>query len=353
MGCEIELKLALSPAYAEQLIEQQLLERSGAAEVQRKQLENIYFDTPERALAAQKVALRIRREGEQYIQTLKTAGSGAAGLSVRSEWEWPLASAELDLELLRPHLPEALRQEAVLAALEPLFATNFTREVRWLRAGDNAAEDWAIEVALDRGEVIAAGLREPICELEFELKHGAPEILFDVALELARQLPLLPLELSKAQRGYRLLQQAQGIAVEPPLLVPHYTEDAEQTLVQLLADGVRIWPAQLSDALKAQAPERLLSVKQTLDLLLAALQGLPEVAEHCAVLISQYQRLREMVAGAHDWRLLEGMPASWCEAQRQVGCTRLQQLAHKTLPGQLALATGQLLWQIGDDKEAQ
>lgn len=352
MGCEIELKLALLPAYGEQLLEQKLLERCGATEAQRKQLENIYFDTPDRALAAQKVALRIRRDGERYIQTLKTAGSGAAGLSVRSEWEWPRPLAELDLELLRPHLPEALQQDTVLSALEPLFATNFTREVRWLRGGE-ADAGWEIEVALDRGEVIAAGLREPICELEFELKRGSADVLFDVALELARQLPLLPLELSKAQRGYRLLQQAQGKVFDAPVLVPHYGADAEQALVELLADSVRVWPAQLRDALQAQAPERLEAMKRTLDLLLAVLQGLPEIAEHCAVLISQYQRLREMAAAAHDWRLLDGMPADWREAQRQAGCARLQQLAHKTLPGQLALATGQLLWQIRDDEEAQ
>lgn len=357
MGCEIELKLALSPAYGEQLLKQKLLERCTtghcrADEVECKILQNIYFDTPERALAAEKVALRIRRDGERYIQTLKTAGSAAAGLSVRREWEWPLTTAQLDLQLLKPHLPPALQQDAVLASLAPQFETNFTREVRWIRgAATEGEKSWVVEVALDRGEVLAAGLQEPICELEFELKQGSPALLFEVALELARQLPLLPQELSKAQRGYRLQQQAQGVCFETPSLLPRYGADIEQTLVELIADAVRIWPVQLRDALQTCTPERLGELKRTLDLQLAALQGLPDVAEHCGVLISQYQRLREMIAAAYDWRLLEGMPEAWQAAQRQIGSERVQQLAHKTLPGQLALATGQLLWQIRDDEE--
>ncbi|WP_215201240.1 CYTH domain-containing protein, partial [Escherichia coli] len=49
---------------------------------------NQYYDTPGRELARAKVALRMRRDGEQYIQTLKSRGQSVAGLSERNEWDW-------------------------------------------------------------------------------------------------------------------------------------------------------------------------------------------------------------------------------------------------------------------------
>ena len=48
--------------------------------------------------------------------------------------------------------------------------------------------DGVVEVALDRGAVSADGYGSPICELELELKSGAPSLLFD----LARDLPCAP-----------------------------------------------------------------------------------------------------------------------------------------------------------------
>ncbi len=59
---------------------------------------NQYFDTPERDLAKAKVALRLRRDGEEVIQTLKTRGQSIAGLSERNEYDWHLAKAKLDVK---------------------------------------------------------------------------------------------------------------------------------------------------------------------------------------------------------------------------------------------------------------
>ncbi len=56
------------------------------------------------ALANSQVALRIRRDGERLIQTLKSEGASVAGLSERNEFDWPLKSNRLVLSRLRYQL---------------------------------------------------------------------------------------------------------------------------------------------------------------------------------------------------------------------------------------------------------
>ncbi|MNX44982.1 hypothetical protein D3C86_754840 [compost metagenome] len=46
--------------------------------------------------------------------------------------------------------------------------------------------------------------KEEICELELELREGEPAALLELAAELAEKLALMPCDISKAERGYRL-----------------------------------------------------------------------------------------------------------------------------------------------------
>nr|GFD42166.1 hypothetical protein [Tanacetum cinerariifolium] len=61
-----------------------------------------------------------------------------------------------------------------------------------------------IEAALDLGNVIVGKQKEEICELELELREGEPSALLELAAELAEKLALMPCDISKAERGYRL-----------------------------------------------------------------------------------------------------------------------------------------------------
>jgi len=61
-----------------------------------------------------------------------------------------------------------------------------------------------IEAALDLGHVVVGKQKEEICELELELREGEPAALLELAAELAATLALMPCDISKAERGYRL-----------------------------------------------------------------------------------------------------------------------------------------------------
>ena len=100
MNKETEIKLRASRETLAALRAHPLLSKRNKSGWQRHALANQYYDTAERDLAGARVALRLRRDGEQLIQTLKSRGQSVAGLSERNEWDWYLQQPELDLGLL-------------------------------------------------------------------------------------------------------------------------------------------------------------------------------------------------------------------------------------------------------------
>src|SRR3990167_1428027 len=183
---ETEIKLRVSRDTLAALREHPLLKKRNKNGWEQRELFNQYYDTPARDLAQAKVALRIRRDGDAFIQTLKSRGQSVAGLSERNEFDWSLDRAELDKSLL-----------------QPLFSTDFVRQRADIAWGRGKAKV-VIEAALDLGKVIAGEGEEEICELELELRQGEPAALLELAAELAADLPLMPCDISKAERGYRL-----------------------------------------------------------------------------------------------------------------------------------------------------
>jgi inorganic triphosphatase YgiF len=91
---ETEIKLRVSRDTLAALREHPLLKKRNKSGWEQRELFNQYFDTPARDLALAKVALRLRRDGEEHIQTLKTRGQSVAGLSERNEWDWSLEKAK-------------------------------------------------------------------------------------------------------------------------------------------------------------------------------------------------------------------------------------------------------------------
>lgn len=199
MPSEIELKLSLPVTACHAFAELPLLKNYSDA-MRQDSLLNCYFDTPDQQLNQHKVALRIRRIGERFIQTLKTRGTSQGGLHQRHEWEWDVAGEMLELDKLPA---DALPDEVALDQLGPAFNTDFQRNSWQLHYPyqDQLAE---IELVLDQGQVVAAGRHDPVSEIELELKQGPTAALFALAEELAEQLPLRISRISKAEKGYRL-----------------------------------------------------------------------------------------------------------------------------------------------------
>lgn len=224
MNKETEIKLRVSRETLAALRDHPLLKKRNKSGWEQRELFNQYFDTPSRDLAAAKVALRLRRDGEQFIQTLKTRGQSVAGLSERNEWDWYLAKAKLDLKKLDDSCWPAALAELDKKQLVPIFTTDFVREKAEIAWGRGKAKV-VIEAALDLGKVLAGEGEEEICELELELRQGEPEALLELAAELAADLALMPCDISKAERGYRLFD-----AGSYSLSLPAPELSAEQSL---------------------------------------------------------------------------------------------------------------------------
>ena len=89
MQVERELKFRLPARAAARLW--QLLP-TGAK--RRRQIDSVYYDTPLMELRGMRAALRLRRDGRKWLQTLKLDAGPNPGLSARYEWEVPLRRAE-------------------------------------------------------------------------------------------------------------------------------------------------------------------------------------------------------------------------------------------------------------------
>ncbi len=158
----------------------------------------------------------MRECGGAFVQTVK-ARSGA-GLIERGEWEQPVSADRPDVRSLA-NTPAAQVLDGLDAhVLEPVFSTTVDRAIQlWDEGGAQ------VEVSLDRGEIRAAASREPIRELELELKSGELAGLFVLAHELAKTAPIRLSFDSKAERGYRLAGRdaaAASLKAERAALVP-------------------------------------------------------------------------------------------------------------------------------------
>lgn len=195
MAQELEIKLSVAKSDLDRAVAW-LLGQPSTRESDTLQLGNTYYDTPSGDLNKQKTALRIRRMGDRYIQTLKTRGEFVDGAHRRQEWEWPLLGTKLKMGLLAD---TPVGQSVNLAELQPVFETNFERRVVMIEQGDSL-----IEVAIDSGEIVADGQSRPLNEIEFELKAGNASGLLAWARRMADEVPVFLNLVSKAEQGYYL-----------------------------------------------------------------------------------------------------------------------------------------------------
>ena len=214
---EVELKLAIGSPEARAAANREV----GRAPL--RSVETIYYDTSRRRLHGAGYSLRLRRDGEDWSQSVKAE----AGFS-RYESDIKLRGGLPDFSLLEgtPVWP-LLTGETGLA---PVFVTRVQR-----RSRRREAERGRIEFSLDEGEVIARDRSWPILELELELKAGAPDILFEEGRRLAAGEAFTPSFMSKAERGFALADGLLGAPVRfgaQALALDMATTTAFQTLAR-------------------------------------------------------------------------------------------------------------------------
>ena len=246
---EFELKLTAAPDVLRRAFDAVANGAAGDGPPATDRLSAVYYDTPDRRLARHGAALRVRRAGGRFTQTLKVA----KGPLERFEHEVEVAGLGAELDRL-PREALAARVGAVLAdELAPVFATDVTRSVRHVAAGDGVAG--TVELALDEGEIRAGERGEPIAEIEVELTEGSPAAVFQVADGLVGAGATRLLAGSKAARGYALAAGTgpAWVKAEKPALG---REDAVGDALARILDGVfaQLW-ANLDAAFDGRDPE--------------------------------------------------------------------------------------------------
>lgn len=315
---EIELKLQV-PAARRAAVDAAVAGKSAAP---RMRLQAAYHDTPERALAAAGLALRLRREGRQWVQTLK--GAGDDGLT-RAEHNVPRGSAAA-MPAIEPALHAGTqvgdRLIALLGAspnLQTLYRTDIRRRSRALPVRAPGRAGSRVELAFDLGRIVAGESAIDVCELEIELLAGAPLAVIDTA---RRWLPRFGLWLdgrSKAERGDLL---ARGEAMAPARLASPARLDASmdaaaawQAVLRNCADQILANASQIASG--EHAPEHVHQLRVGLRRLRSAL-ALFEIDE--GALVDGTTALFRRLGAARDGAVIvEAFGAPLIEAMRSAG----------------------------------
>lgn len=215
MACqrEIELKLDLGPEGVAALKNGALASRVSVGEASQTELVSVYYDTPKRKLRRNELTLRIRRIGENYLQTIKRE-AGQREQFGRDEWERPVKGPWPTLGRAPDKGPKKLRKKNLPRKLKPVFETSVQRTTYDFVVGPTH-----IELALDEGAIVAGDRHETVAELELELKSGAIADLFRLARMIGNIVPVQLGAWSKAQRGYALAAGEAAEAVKPPMAI--------------------------------------------------------------------------------------------------------------------------------------
>lgn len=202
---EFEIKLAVPRASRDAVRRALLATRVAPTSVR---LQARYFDTADRSLARAGMALRVRREGRRWIQTLKTTNPGEIG---RTEFSVERPDGTPDLAALAGTpaaavlgIDPATTEGAAVKTLELRFETSIRRQLRRQRVRGGT-----VELALDEGRILSGERSLPVCELEIELVRGSVRAVFDVARRWLLRFGLRLDPFSKAERGDRLADGVQ------------------------------------------------------------------------------------------------------------------------------------------------
>jgi inorganic triphosphatase YgiF len=210
---EFEIKL-LFPLNRFKAIEQFIVSKGGT---RRQHLQAAYIDTSDFQLSKAGIALRVRKEGRQWLQTLKIATSNSldriehnvvlsSQKSLLPHWSISHHQGHPAGELLTKLIPDLSNEK-----LRIQYQTDI-----WRRKVKVKTVYGMLEYALDEGVIFTKQPNqvrsELVHELEIELMAGHPESVLSHAKAMVKRFKAYIDTRSKSERGYLL---ASNIEVSP------------------------------------------------------------------------------------------------------------------------------------------
>ncbi|MBW8636156.1 CYTH and CHAD domain-containing protein [Hoeflea sp. WL0058] len=259
---ELEIKLEVGPDILDRVKRKPVFTAMAAVKPSRTSLRSIYYDTPDHSLRNQSASLRLRAKGGGWLQTFKSGTGVVNGVSNPIETEVEVGGPSLELDRIGGDEQKEWFAKLVDAKpLDPVFETLIDRTI-WLLDCDGEA---VIELAVDDGTVEASGESEEISEIELELKSGPSRALLEATEKLFDGEPVDLATMSKAQRGYALLQKAKPdtasarpINADKPALSPEMTPvDAIKVLGRSAANQILGNWAMLGGSEDSEVPHQL------------------------------------------------------------------------------------------------
>lgn len=297
--CEIELKLAIDPVDAAAFRRLPLLREKSLDGPKRRKVFNAYFDTPGLVLEQHAMALRLRKTGGRWLQTLKTAGTAAGGLHQRGEWEYPLHAPQLDLSLFCETPLAALPNSRQMhLTLKPVFTTEFNRTTWRVEVSPGQQ----VEVALDQGVIRCGESESSITEVEIELLEGSAAAVFDVATALAAHISLRPENISKAERGYRLFRPEPREARRAGAIELKRNWTPQQALQTIVVSSLAHYVANVDGALNSDAPEYIHQLRVAMRRLRSAIRIFKPA--NADAISAEVKWLAGALGDARDWDVL-------------------------------------------------
>lgn len=202
---EKEIKLAFADRKDFNALKQELSAEENVFEIS---MNAIYMDACDDSLRNSGAAMRIRRENENTVLTIKSGGGSSGGMHERKEWNVKLDSEEIDFKKIYNSDIETTDSVTEFfeiiglvknKGLKEICRTEFTRLSCIVSEGENTAE-----ICLDEGEIISGEKRLPILEAEFELHNGDESFIERLAGRYCEKYGLTAEDRSEFARGLGL-----------------------------------------------------------------------------------------------------------------------------------------------------
>lgn len=199
MANEIELKYSLSEGIPPEQVFSAVSEYI-ISEIKTLEMHSKYFDTRDNFLYLSRASLRLRRENEKCVVTVKTPKSSEGALSRRGEWQVEAESISDALTYLEK---EGCPANILTIAREELCTVAefcFTRRFAHIKTNQFEAE-----LCVDIGYLSPNGIKKaPLREVEIELISGDVNALCKFGDDLSKRFSMRSETLSKLTRARNL-----------------------------------------------------------------------------------------------------------------------------------------------------